>query len=87
MAALGSYLRREPSAVLFAAQLLGPTLLIGVGLGGAFVSATQLAMHGVDDADAGLAGGLVNTGQQVGGSLDAGPLPDGGWTVRARLPL
>jgi MFS family permease len=63
------WLAAAPSDAGFAAQLLGPTLLIGVGLGGAFVSATQLAMHGVDDADAGLAGGLVNTGQQVGSAI------------------
>ncbi|MFB2557356.1 DHA2 family efflux MFS transporter permease subunit [Herbiconiux liangxiaofengii] len=63
------WLASAPSDAQFAAQLLGPTLLVGVGLGGAFVSATQLAMHGVADADAGLAGGLVNTGQQVGSAI------------------
>ena len=63
------WLAAAPSDAQYVLHLLGPTILIGVGLGGAFVSATQLAVHGVSAADAGLAGGLVNTSQQVGGAL------------------
>ncbi len=50
-------------------QLLGPTLLIGIGLGGAFVATTQLAVDGVEGGEAGLAGGLINTSQQIGGAV------------------
>ena len=63
------WLSFAPADAGFVAQLLGPTLLIGVGLGGAFVTATQLSVDGVDGGEAGLAGGLVNTSQQIGGAL------------------
>ena len=63
------WLAAAPAGADFAAHVLGPTLLIGVGLGGAFVVTTELAVHGVDGGEAGVAGGLVNTSQQVGGAL------------------
>ena len=63
------WLAAAPSDAVFLTQLLGPTLLIGVGLGGAFVATTQLAVEGVDGGEAGLAGGLINTSQQVGGAV------------------
>ena len=53
----------------FLTQILGPTLLIGIGIGGAFVTTTQLSVDGVPSGKAGLAGGLVNTSQQIGGAL------------------
>jgi len=43
--------------------------VIGVGIGGVFIAGTQLAVDGVREEDSGLAGGLVNTAQQVGGAL------------------
>ncbi len=46
-----------------------PSVAIGAGLGAAFVTATQLAVHGVGDRESGLASGLVNTSQQIGGAL------------------
>ncbi len=58
-AAGGSYL----------ADLLGPSLLAAVGLGLAFVSVTIAAMTGTRPDQAGLASGLLNTAQQVGGAL------------------
>ncbi len=63
------WLSFAPADAAFVAQLVGPTLLIGVGLGGAFVTATQLSVDGVEGGEAGLAGGLVNTSQQIGGAL------------------
>lgn len=63
------WLAAAPSDAEFVAQLLGPTLLIGVGLGGAFVATTQLAVDGVEGGEAGLAGGLINTSQQIGGAV------------------
>ena len=63
------WLAAAPSDAEFVAQLLGPTLLIGIGLGGAFVATTQLAVDGVEGGEAGLAGGLINTSQQIGGAV------------------
>ena len=44
-------------------------MLSGVGLGLAFVSMTIGALTGVTESDAGVASGLINTGQQVGGAI------------------
>ena len=46
-----------------------PSLLIGVGLGLAFVPTTIAAVSGVEAGEAGLASGLINTTQQIGGAL------------------
>ena len=53
----------------FLADVLGPSLLAAVGLGFSFVPTTIAAMSGVEDREAGLASGLINTSQQVGGAL------------------
>jgi EmrB/QacA subfamily drug resistance transporter len=53
----------------FAADILGPSLLAAVGLGLAFVPQTIAAVSKVADREAGLASGLINTSQQVGGAL------------------
>jgi len=63
------WLAAAPSDAVFAVHILGPSLLIGAGLGGAFITGTQLAVDGVDGGEAGLAGGLVNTSQQIGGAV------------------
>jgi hypothetical protein len=42
---------------------------ISIGMGLTFVPVTLLATSGVSDEDAGLASGLFNTSQQVGGAL------------------
>ena len=53
----------------FAADVLGPSLLAAVGLGLAFVPVTIAAVTGTQPEEAGLASGLINTSQQVGGAL------------------
>jgi EmrB/QacA subfamily drug resistance transporter len=53
----------------FAANVLGPSLLAAVGLGLSFVPVTIAAVTGTRPHEAGLASGLVNTAQQVGGAL------------------
>ncbi|MQA75061.1 MAG: DHA2 family efflux MFS transporter permease subunit [Solirubrobacterales bacterium] len=53
----------------YAADVLGPSLIAAVGLGFAFVPQTIAAVSGVDQREAGLASGLINTSQQVGGAL------------------
>ncbi len=53
----------------FAADVLGPSLLAAVGLGLAFVPVTIAAVTGTEPQEAGLASGLINTSQQIGGAL------------------
>jgi EmrB/QacA subfamily drug resistance transporter len=50
-------------------DILFPSLLAAVGLGLAFVSMTVAAVSGVEGHEAGLASGLINTSQQIGGAL------------------
>jgi EmrB/QacA subfamily drug resistance transporter len=50
-------------------DLLGPLLLIGLGTGFSFVPISILALAGVSERDTGLASGLMNTTQQVGGAV------------------
>ena len=53
----------------FVGDVLCPSLLAAIGLGFSFVPQTIAAMSGVSDREAGLASGLINTSQQVGGAL------------------
>ena len=53
----------------YVSDILGPSLLAAVGLGFAFVPQTIAAVSGVGSHEAGLASGLINTSQQVGGAL------------------
>ncbi|HVY79007.1 MAG TPA: MFS transporter [Solirubrobacterales bacterium] len=53
----------------FTTDILGPSLLAAAGLGFAFVTTTIAAVSGVEENEAGLASGLINTSQQVGGAL------------------
>src|SRR6266511_117117 len=50
-------------------DLLPGFLLIGVGLGFSFVPVSIAALAGVTGKDAGLASGLINTSQQIGGAI------------------
>jgi EmrB/QacA subfamily drug resistance transporter len=50
-------------------DVLVPSVIVAVGLGLSFVSLTIVAVSGVTDHDAGMASGLLNTAQQVGGAL------------------
>ncbi|HET8536829.1 MAG TPA: MFS transporter [Solirubrobacteraceae bacterium] len=50
-------------------DVLFPSMLAAIGLGLAFVSVTIGAVAGTREQDAGLASGLINTSQQVGGAL------------------
>ena len=44
-------------------------ILAGVGLGFAFIPVTIAALMGISDDEAGLASGLINTSQQIGGAV------------------
>jgi EmrB/QacA subfamily drug resistance transporter len=53
----------------YVADLLPGFLLISIGMGFSFVPITIAALAGVRDDEAGLASGLINTSQQIGGAL------------------
>jgi len=50
-------------------DLLPGFLLIAIGMGFSFVPISIAALAGVEEAEQGLASGLINTSQQVGGAL------------------
>ena len=53
----------------FLTDILGPSLLAAIGLGFGFVTSTIAAVSGVDGHEQGVASGLINTSQQIGGAL------------------
>ncbi|MER7562017.1 MFS transporter [Streptomyces sp. NPDC097941] len=62
-------LSRAPVEGSYVADVLPPLLLLSVGFAAAMPALTGLAMSGAREEDAGLASGLFNTTQVVGGSL------------------
>ncbi|MEU8517215.1 MFS transporter [Kitasatospora sp. NPDC048722] len=50
-------------------HILPGLILMGLGMGTAFMPAMSLATHGVQPRDAGVASAMVNTSQQVGGAI------------------
>ena len=50
-------------------DLLPGFILIGIGLGFSFVPVSIAALAGIESRDAGLASGLINTNQQIGGAI------------------
>jgi MFS family permease len=62
-------LTRLPVHGSYVADVLPALLLTALGLGAVFVSLTLVATTGLEDQDQGLASGLFNTSQQVGGAL------------------
>ncbi len=70
LAAIGmAVLTQLPVHGSYAADLLPGLVPMSIGMGLTFVPITLLGTGGVSDDDAGLASGLFNTAQQVGGSL------------------
>jgi EmrB/QacA subfamily drug resistance transporter len=53
----------------YATLLLPGQLLLGLGMGTAFMPAMSLATYGVEPRDSGVASAMVNTSQQVGGAI------------------
>ncbi|MGW6840970.1 MFS transporter [Streptomyces sp. NPDC054958] len=76
-----SWMRPDGSYLV---DVLGPSVLVGLGLSIAFVQLTALAVDGVPRQDAGLAGGLVNTTRQVGGAVGLAALATLAGSVTAR---
>jgi MFS family permease len=67
----------------YAGGLLGPMMLTGLGMGLTFVPLSLVALAKVPDADAGVASSLLNTGQQVGGSIGLAILGTVAWSAVA----
>ncbi len=65
-----AYFTRAPAAdASYLSDLLPVMVLLGIGAGLSFPVLMTLAMSGATRSDSGLASGLVNTTQQVGGAL------------------
>jgi EmrB/QacA subfamily drug resistance transporter len=60
---------QAPVRASYVSDLLPSMVLVGIGMGLAFPALMTLAMSGAGSSDSGLASGLVNTTQQVGGAL------------------
>ena len=67
----------------YASGLLGPMLVTALGLGLLFVPVSLVALAGVGNNDAGVASSLLNTGQQVGGSIGLAILGTVAWSAVA----
>jgi EmrB/QacA subfamily drug resistance transporter len=63
------YLTQVSVGGSYFADLFPAFLLIGVGIGFSFVPISIAALGGITDSEAGLASGLINTSQQIGGAL------------------
>ena len=53
----------------FVADVLGPSVVAAVGAGMVFVPLTIASVAGVEERESGLASGLINTSQQIGGAV------------------
>ena len=62
------FVRLEPGSS-YLADFLPGVLLASIGMGLTFVPVTLIATSGIPTDDAGLASGLYNTSQQIGGAL------------------
>jgi EmrB/QacA subfamily drug resistance transporter len=70
LAVLGMlWLTRIESTSAYATEVLPAELAISFGLAAVFVPASSTALVGVQEHDAGIASAVLNTSQQVGGSL------------------
>ena len=58
-----------PEDGVYLKHILAPMILAAFGLGFAFVPVTIAAVSGISPDDSGLASGLINTSQQIGGAL------------------
>jgi MFS family permease len=70
----------------YAANLLGPLIIFGLGMGFMFVPLTMIAVSGVEPEEAGSASGLLNVTQQVGGSLGLAILTTAFATAQRHAP-
>ena len=62
-------LTRLHAGASYTSHVLPPLLIIGLGMGCIFAPAFSTATLGIDGSEAGVASAMVNTSQQVGGSV------------------
>jgi hypothetical protein len=63
------YLTQIEATSSYATDVLPAMIIISVGMAGVFIPASSTALVGVSGHDAGIASAVLNTSQQVGGSL------------------
>jgi EmrB/QacA subfamily drug resistance transporter len=81
------WLSRISPETTYLGTILPAQLLISVGMGFIFMSTTNLALVGVSHDDAGVASAVVNTTQQIGGSVGTALLNTIAATVTASYLL
>jgi fucose permease len=70
LAAAGNlWFTRIPVDGAYAADLVPGMVVLGLGLGWAYIAVTVAVVHDVQEREAGLTAGMLNTGQQIGGAL------------------
>ena len=70
MAVIGMLLLTQIDAdTPYAAYVLPSMLLMSIGLAGVFIPASSVALVGIGNHDAGVASAVLNSSQQIGGSL------------------
>jgi len=62
-------LTRVTPQTSYATHVLIPMLIISVGMAFVFIPVSSTALHAISHHDAGVASAMINTSQQVGGSL------------------
>jgi len=77
------WLSRISETSTYAGGLLGPLMLTGLGMGLTFVPLSLVALAKVPNKDTGVASSLLNTGQQVGGSIGLAILGTVAWSAVA----
>ena len=77
------WLSRVTEHSSYAGGLLGPMMLTGLGMGLTFVPLSLVALAKVPNKDTGVASSLLNTGQQVGGSIGLAILGTVAWSAVA----
>src|SRR5712691_10016143 len=77
------WLSRISEASTYAGGVLGPLMVTGLGMGLTFVPLSLVALARVPDRDTGVASSLLNTGQQVGGSIGLAILGTVAWSAVA----
>ena len=68
---------RLPTDGSYGVDLLVPFIVYGAGIAFAFVPMTIAALAGAPEEEAGLASGLINTSQQIGGAIGLAQCLDG----------
>jgi EmrB/QacA subfamily drug resistance transporter len=77
------WLSRVNEHSTFAGGMLGPEMVLGVGLGLMFVTVVLVGLTKVSNDDSGIASSLVNVGQQVGSSIGLAVVGTVAWSAVA----